>query len=176
MTDTVSIDAHKTEAKKHLKRLREGTELYDARLERLHSEVSKGGFTFKDIGTNEEELERLRVKSHKILAHKYLGWIRNRNELYHETYDRYFERLHSEVSKGGFTLEDIGTSKEELEKLRIRNCKYAAQTHLGFLRKGMYNYDAHLKSFRSEVSRGGFTLESIGTSEEELVSFQQVTQ
>ena len=38
-------------------------------------------------------------------------------------YEDYIDYLRREVKKGGLTLQDIGTSEEELKELRIKNMK-----------------------------------------------------
>jgi len=105
---------HKVQAQKWLEHLRSGTDQYESFLKYLHEEVQKGGFTLKDIGTSEEELEQLRVKGCKTSAQKWLEYLRSGAD----QYDSFLKYLREEVQKGGLTLKDIGTSKEELEKLR----------------------------------------------------------
>jgi len=54
------MEGHKKKAQKWLEYLRSGTDYYESFLEYLRREVQKGGLTLKDIGTSEEELEKLR--------------------------------------------------------------------------------------------------------------------
>jgi len=146
---------------------------YDESLKRLRKEVSKGGFTFEAVGTSEEELRTLRLNCSKATAQ---NWLRLLRKPMLDHYDDYLERLRKEVSKGGFTLETIGTSEEKLRELRLNCSKATAQSWLRWLhlnaemrsRRSRSSHDQSLKFILREVSKGGFTLETIGTSEEEL--------
>jgi len=114
----------------------------------------------------------MEMKSQHISeARRYLDYLRKGSDQY-DTYIRY---VREEVRKGGFTLEDIGTSEEELEELRVMGCKVSARKYLDYLRKGSDQYDTYIRYVREEVRKGGFTLEDIGTSEEELESFKKQT-
>ena len=105
---------HKGEARRALKYLRSGTDQYEGVLKHLREEVQRGGLTLKDIGTSEEELERLRVEGCKTSAQNTLKYLRSGTDQYEDS----LKRLRKEVQKGGLTLKDIGTSEEELERLR----------------------------------------------------------
>lgn len=78
------------------------------------------------------------------------------------------------LEKGGISLADIGTSEEEIAKLQLDNSKSRARKHLEVLRrKPRYeNHNDFLIFLRGEISKGGFSLAAIGTSEEELVSLE----
>ncbi len=155
---------HKKEAQKCLNYLREGTDSYDYFLDCLRREVENGGFSLADIGTSEEELEELRVKSCKISAQRWLKDLREGTELY-SSYHRF---LLKRVKAGGFSLADIGTSEEELEELRVKSHKDCAQRFLNGLREGTEFYNSYLYFLQEEVEDGGFSFADIGTSEEEL--------
>ncbi len=72
------------------------------------------------------------------------------------------------VRKNYFTLEDIGTSEEELQSLLTSNCKMLAQEDLNLLRTKNPYYDIHIRSLELQVEKGNISLEDIGTSEKEL--------
>jgi len=112
------IKSYKISAKEWLIDLRSDIEGYHLPLKNLREKVQKGGFTLEDIGTNEKELEELRVKSYKTSAEEYLEYIRSNTNQYYLT----IQYLREEVQKGGFTLEDIGTNEKELEELRCDSC------------------------------------------------------
>jgi hypothetical protein len=152
------------EAQKWLKRLRSGIEHYEICLGFLLEEAQKGGLTLEDIGTSKEELEQLRIKGCKAEARRWLEYLRSGTG----HYDTFLKYLREEVQRGGLTLEDVGTSEEELEQLRIKYFKANAQYWLEYLRSGTGHYDLSLKYLREEVQKGGLTLEDIGTSEKEL--------
>ena len=158
------MEDHKKEAQKWLERLRSGTSYWESFLQYLRNNLQKAGLTLKDIGTSEKELEKLRIKGCKTSAQKWLEYLRSGTDQY-ESFLRY---LLEEVKEGGFTLKDIGTSEEELKKLRVKGCKISAQKWLEYLRSGTDQYESFLRYLLEEVKEGGFTLKDIGTSEEEL--------
>ncbi len=155
---------YKKSAQEWLSYLRYMPEHYESYLKYLLEEVRKGGLTLKDIGTTEEELEKLRVRGCKIAARECFRYLRSGT--WH--YEMYLDKLRREVRKGGLTLEDIGTTEEELEKLRVRGCKIAAEEWLWDLRFGTEHYEMCLDKLRRELRKGGLTLKDIGTTEEEL--------
>ena len=83
-------------------------------------------------------------------------------------YKKCLKHLRMVVRKSGLTLEDIGTSEEELETLRVKGCKELAERHLKRLREGIYNHESELQYLSREVKKGGLTLKDIVTSKEEL--------
>lgn len=82
-------------------------------LQFLREEIADGGLTLEDIGTSEKELEEFRIKIHRFSAKKYLEYLRDGTE----QYKNYLQFLREEIAEGGLTLEDIGTSEEELSRL-----------------------------------------------------------
>ncbi|MDO8663677.1 MAG: hypothetical protein Q7K28_02470 [Candidatus Wildermuthbacteria bacterium] len=107
---------HIEEARKSLGFLRRGTKAYDISLRCLREELKNGSLSLADIGTNEKELEGLRIEGCKLVAKAWLDRLhelRGSTEFY--TYGRQLlEYLRQEVKKGSFPLADIGTSEEEL--------------------------------------------------------------
>ena len=53
--------------------------------------------------------------------------------------------------------------------------KVEAQKRLGYLRSGTEYYNIDLRFLRTEVQECGFTLQDIGTSEEELKELRPAT-
>ncbi len=80
--------------------------------------------------------------------------------------------FYSHLNAGALTLEDVGTNEEEMsgfEKLRF--VAYG-KWWLASLREGKAPDPNYLISLiRRELKGGKFTLEDIGTTEEELASF-----
>ena len=105
---------------------------------------------------------------HKTAAVEWLGYLRNGTEMY----DSFIGYLHREVGKGKLSLADIGTSEEELAKLRVKGAKTAAEKWLGYLRKGTDMYESFIGYLHREVGRGKLSLADIGTSEEELAELR----
>ena len=89
-------------------------------------------------------------------------------------YDRYkwdLGRICDAVSRGIFSFADIGTSKKEIEELRIKGCQIAACGRLEHLRRGAALRSTFVDLIRREVQEGNLSLADIGTSEKELTSF-----
>ncbi len=114
----------------------------------------------KKIIAPEEELK----ESHRRLGMKYLSFLRNREG----RFDYLIELLQSSVENGEFTLDDIGTTKEELKELWTNGCKGMAREELSLLREGTSDYDIILRNLRRQAQQADFDLEEIGTSEQEL--------
>ncbi|MDD4062374.1 MAG: hypothetical protein PHV25_01145 [Candidatus Pacebacteria bacterium] len=113
------VNGCKISARECLNILRQGTEYYDINLRYLRSDVEDGKFSLGDIETTEEELEELRIRCARSLAHRYLELLR----LEIPEPEFYFKFLNLGVENGDFTLGDIGTTEEELEELRhISEC------------------------------------------------------
>jgi len=133
----------------------------------LREVITKGNLTLADIGTSEDELRELWVKCCKFSAQRWLDHLRNETV----NYEYCLDCLRKEIAKGVITLEDIGTSEEELGELWVKCCKFSAQCCLEDLRYGTVEYEACLNHLREAVAKGVITLEDIGTSEEEIASF-----
>jgi len=80
--------------------------------------------------------------------------------------------LQWDAEKSNYSLEELGTSKAELEALRARCAKAAAKRYLSLLRKGAPGARWSYYSLRTEMELGGFSAEAIGTSEAELRGFR----
>lgn len=79
--------------------------------------------------------------------------------------------LYREVRKGGLSLADIGTSKEELGELCAKGCRIRAKMWLNALRTGLGEPNAMSQLIHEDLRKGELSLADIGTSEEELASF-----
>ncbi len=109
----VKVKGCKTAANKWLGHLRNGTDMYDSFIGHVREEAQKGGLTLEDVGTSEAELAEVKVKGCKTAANKWLGHLRNGTDMY----DSFIGHVREEAQKGGLTLEDVGTSEEELASL-----------------------------------------------------------
>jgi hypothetical protein len=76
---------------------------------------------------------------------------------------------------GGLTLADIGATEEMLEAARVRGCATYAKEWLRKPRAGSIMYCVHISSLRRSLQEGGLRPEDIGTSEEEIARFAQVS-
>lgn len=90
-------------------------------------------------------------------------------------YENYLQYLANDVRNGGFTLSDIGTSDEELERLRVMGCKAKAQHGLSLLRRDPVYFDCTYIIYwiREELASGNLSLSDINTTEEEFASILQ---
>lgn len=165
----IEVAQHKKEAKGWLESLRKGTIYYNSFLGYMVKVVKEGGLSLADIGTNEDEIERLRIKSCKIRALEQLGLLRDDDPYYPA-----LGHLLKVVKEGGFSLVDIGTSLEELKQLRTKCYKIDALAWLDLLRRDPSLYDVEIDFLREAVKKGRsrFSLADVGTSEEELKQLQ----
>ena len=99
---------HKKEAQDWLVILRRGSQQYDV-IRHVRDHAREGNFSLADIGTSEDELDDLRVKSLKMAAQSWLVILRR-----YDT-DKYnaIKYIRDFVREGNFSLADIGTSEEE---------------------------------------------------------------
>jgi len=164
------MESYRDSAKKWLGFLRAGTDQYDSMIGYVREDVRKGNLSLADIGTSEEDLEQIRVNCCKITAKKWLDILRRRTT----EYDLAISCVLDNARKGNLSLADIGASEKGLEQLRVKNCEFTARKWLGFLRDGSDQCELKIECILENVRKGGFSLASIGTSEEELESFRLV--
>ncbi|MDD3066775.1 MAG: hypothetical protein PHO48_03010 [Candidatus Gracilibacteria bacterium] len=107
------VEGYRSNAISSLERARHSVEgaSIDAYLVRAF--LKRGGFTFADIGTDEEELNKLEKQSYKLKAISSLE--RARHSVEGASIDAYLVRAF--LKRGGFTFADIGTSEKELAQL-----------------------------------------------------------
>ncbi len=104
------------------------------------------------------------MEEEKDKARRILRQLRNGAALY-----EYFLRcLRISCETGGFTLHDIGTDEEELKAILVNGFKRDAMVFLEALRHGSYLYEKTIVYLRIAMKGGNFTLETLGSSEEEL--------
>ncbi len=128
---------------------------------------------------SDKNIEKLQAKSKiaKSQIRKWLIILRCGTSIYHLL----IVWIREDVHYWGFSLAEIGTSEEELEKLRVLGCKTMAKELLDTLRKGTTNtisninikYNELIHYIRSGVLKKNFSLAEIGTSEEELKELEE---
>ena len=84
-------------------------------VEHLREHASKAGVTLEEIGTSEEELKGLLTEGYTVRAKDWLRLARERAK--EQEVEAEVEYLKKYASKAGITLEEIGTSEEELKEL-----------------------------------------------------------
>ncbi|HJO89851.1 MAG: hypothetical protein QGH85_01025 [Candidatus Pacebacteria bacterium] len=96
-------------------------------IESLRKNLERGGLSLTDIGTSKKELEELFIEGCKLRAQRYIRWIREKPS----QYPTWIKRLRERLKEGDLSLDDIGTSEEELRSLAPKpklDLKRMAQT------------------------------------------------
>ena len=132
----VTMDSNiTTEAQEGLESTRErsakGDVSFDIECVRKYSE--KAGKTLEEIGTNEEEIEELLKEGYVAEAQKWLEYARKNTANGDVSFD--IERVREYSEKAGKTLEEIGASEEEIEKLLKEGYIAEAQEWLEYARE-----------------------------------------
>src|SRR3989344_6354090 len=163
-----SPDSKLRRARTAIEDLRTGKEFPEWEINQINKAI-EAGWNYKDIGTNSEEMIIFRNGgSQKILAQKVLETCRREKDLTNQV-----SRL---AEKGGFSLEEIGTSKAELDAID-RECMRGVYSsyvrHLREIARGEYYSKApeelYLDICRVLADEGyKYTHEELGTSKEEL--------
>ena len=81
---------------------------------------------------------------------------------------QYQNFVRDELHRGGWTLEDIGSSEEKLSELVSLAHKNQAIHWLDLLSQSGCRSPIYANSVRDSLKKGGWTLEDIGSSEEKL--------
>jgi hypothetical protein len=71
------------------------------------------------------------------------------------------------------TLTDIGTSEEELARLKLLSHKICALDHFNTLRCGAASPEMEVQLLRGHLAAAGLNLQDIGTNEEELTTLSE---
>lgn len=100
-----------------LAELKTGSVGYKNLLQAIRDYVKKYDLTLDDIKTDEEELERLRVRGCRAVAKSRLKSLRKSNNDGSIPSDYYVVCIREMLKEGNLTLADIGTDEEELRKL-----------------------------------------------------------
>jgi len=109
------IKGYIAEAGKWLGYARDRNSKNDYDVIRVREYLVKAGATFSDIGTSEEELQRLLIDGYIAEAKQWLGYARNRSS----KNDYEVRRVRDYLAKAGADFSAIGTSEEELNNLLI---------------------------------------------------------
>jgi len=115
--ETLLRKGYKAEAKNRLKlaRIRCSVEGVDSDVKLVQEYVEKAGIDLKTIGTSKKELKQLLRKGYRAEAEKWLKVARECRSK--QKVDSAVKWVREYVEKAGITLEEIGTSDEELKKL-----------------------------------------------------------
>lgn len=138
----------------------------------LRADAANAGVTLEELGTSEDELDRLVRNAHANSARRWLGHLRETPDN-GESYGGY---VRDEVAKAGVTLADIGTSEDELGQLERTVHEKRARYWLERLRNPSEQLKRDLPWFiRNHATKAGMTVEQLGTSEDELKRLSDAT-
>lgn len=114
------MNDYSIQARRYLKLLRDGTNLYDNILDRLHRELKSGKLTFKDIDTSDDEIKKLRILGCKLAAIRWLQALRR--GVHVNVSVSYIYYMYHELEVGELSLEDIGTTDTEVQLFKQKRC------------------------------------------------------
>lgn len=112
--EKILVDGCKRDAMTSLEALRKGTHQYAMCLHFLRTDLERGNLTLKSIGTDEDELEKLRVKGCRMAALVWLGHLRSSHLKHNKEYNFF---MREELRKSGLTLTDINMNEEQVAAL-----------------------------------------------------------
>lgn len=155
----------KAKALKWIASLRTGTMQYDLYIRRIIELASAEGLSLVDLGTFEEELKNLRFKCCVYSSENFL----KRLSLADYEFEFLIKCMKEGLSSCNLSLENIGTSEDEIEKLRVEACKRSAQRILSHLRNcSTNNNDLYVRCLLEYLCKGGLSPEDVQTNDEEL--------
>jgi urocanate hydratase len=134
----------------------------------LRRYVKKARIKLEDIGTSEEELEKLLHNGYRAVAEYWFELARERST--HQSVDSEINYVRDYVKKAKITFKDIGTSEKELEELLLKGYKAEAEhwLRLAWARCTNQSVESEINYVRKYAALAKITLEDIGTSEDEL--------
>ena len=145
-----------------------GTQNIEDNIGFLRKYAEKAGVSVNDIGTSEEELKTLLTEGYTFEAKKWLRMTREQAGTQNIEDNIFFLRKYAE--KAGVSVNDIGTSEEELKTLFTEGYTSEAKKRLQMTREqaGTQNIEDNIFFFRKYAQKAGVSVNDIGTSEEEL--------
>lgn len=161
MVDKNARNAYKASAEDWLLALRRGNAEYTF-FDHLRRDLKKGKLRLRDIGTCRKELIDLKVMCHKLRAESWLAALRKGT-----TEHTFHDHLIDDLAKSKLKMEDIGTSKEELDTLQRNTYKLSAEAGLKTLRRGTWE-DWRIDNLRSDLKQARLGFKDIGTNRFEL--------
>jgi hypothetical protein len=158
------------DAKVWLEVLRKGHSNPEFVLSHFWDKLRRSTYSLEQIGTSEEELSDLTAKSHTLAIADALA--RLRNDPTPTDADATIGRIRKLINKWGLTLNEVGTDENELNELarkgrRVQLLNLVERLHEISSQKNILLGEM-CKLHRQIENNGEFTLEELGTSEEEL--------
>lgn len=140
--------------------------------ERFSKLVALTRGNLSDIGTTETELAELRIRLGKDVAKEWLEYMREPKNSY--SLGLYW--LNQTLKQFGFALSDIPTTEAELDQLHSKHALVIGLYWIqSFQRGGTGSFELFWDEVGTYFERGDFTLEDMGTTEEEFtrIKYQQ---
>ena len=134
--------------------------------------LNEHGLSATDVRTTEEEIERLSRLYCLKNARVWLDWYRRKPDQYPE--HNFKQLINFWLDEGRLSLQDIGTTEEELEALQQKGYRLVTQNYIAAFQKESTVWavwpEKFLQVIFDEVAKINppATLEDFGTSEEEL--------
>jgi hypothetical protein len=151
----------------YLNRLRSGVHDYEAYAKAIRSSATKIGLSLYAAGTSESELVQLERSCCKAHVIRRLAVLRTGDYL-----NEYFiTEIRDSATAAGLSLEEAGTSEDELKQLQRLAYKSRITWWLKCLRTGDGYSQTDIEDIRRWASDFALTLEELGTTEEELNIF-----
>lgn len=145
---------------------------YQSHVEEMSKNLSDLGFKLEDVGTNEVELEELRIKCIKQSAKLCLDRLRDGagyGAMFNTSKEE-IEKMRGYLKEGNLTLEDIDVNEEKLEELRKKYCLTTAKKTLDRIRRGEYprGKNEWWEVFDSCSAEGGFSIKDVEPEMDEI--------
>ena len=136
----------------------------------IKKDVAQGKINYSDLGTTEEELTKLGCRlSYKERAIQCLNMLRAGDGT-HE-FERDLKWIRECISKGGLSLQELGTNEAELISLPAINVEKVARHYLGWARNHLGNLRACKSWILWALRTKLITPETIGIRDEEMRTF-----
>ncbi len=135
--------------------------------------AEKANVTLEELGTTEEELREIEKRSHIYLAKFFLN-VSRKNSV-SQSVEVEVSSVKEDAKKGGITLEELGTTDEELNNLTHQGYINEAKSLLITVREYVEIQPVILEIslIKENAGKAGMTLEEMGTSEEELKKLEE---
>lgn len=126
--------------------------------------------SYEDIGTSADEVGRLKAEGYKTEAKLWLSFARNPKG--EGKADTSLNCVDEFLQGAGASYADIGTSADEINKLRIEGYKAEAKRWLSLTRDSHGDIGANLQHMDEYLQKAGATYADIGTSESEIAQLR----
>jgi hypothetical protein len=132
------------------------------------AEIKRIGCTLEELGTSQQKIQECKQAAYFEKARMTLESVRT-----DDAHPYLMDSFWFEIEMSGRTIEDLGTTQEELSKLDTKICKRAALASIAEFRQGAdYNLKG-ITDLKHHIARSDCRLEELGTSKEEISSWEK---